>query len=564
MQATPGGVARVTNVPRITFPISHNGFEHPDQPVYGVGLTRSPDRTRSIVSFDGASADSIASCMAEFDPRALLSPALVTPVSSEVSSSFYDNPCIYDSEQYVRPAQPESPSWNIFGDGHYCSSPPQLAGIAQTTSYDDAARYVQSHVEFVSPEDPSPTPILRERYSRHTVSRCTNDHAWWYLDRPEFILKLDLDLPGSLLEVPVKEVDVVDPSYQELHAWKTNTQGEVPVMEKTSVWTPPLVLYLTDKVEGKRSIFNQLAICMNRVFAIKEDDPIIKPNQAHWPWPCFDSDDNDWEAHIVIAIFEYWRKDIPSHKVLGKAHTVLFFNYVLDHMWQVKGDGLTEMLVNLQNKQGYDPSKKVSPDTVNSFLKSLVFDWALECIRDILKELQDLLHTMALGRETSTAMSDLAFCLSFMTLVTLSQTQSRLLLLTTYNKREIGIDLPRAEADRLIVEMEREVATYIIHLHEFALKRRKIAAASPNSIDAAERHAASFGLMHKVQELTLRQFSAYPNPSLHKLGAEFSTVDQKPSRFKLPLRDIDRFDPVNTHRLCWKFVDTIIGNAQQK
>ncbi|RMZ80610.1 hypothetical protein DV738_g2547, partial [Chaetothyriales sp. CBS 135597] len=256
-------------------------------------------------------------------------------------------------------------------------------------------------------------------------------------------------------------------------------------MEKINVWTPPLLLYLTNKEESTRDIFNQLSDCMNRVFSIKENDPIIKPLQAHWPWPCFDSNDNDWEASIVIAIFEYWRKDIPSHKILGKAHTVLFFNY---------------------NTQGYDPSKKVSPDIINSFLKSLVFDWTLECTRDILKELHNLLHNMALGKETSNATSDLAFCLSFMMLVILSQTQSRLLLLTTYNKREIGIELSHAEANRLILEMEDKVATYIIHFHEFALMRRKVAPNSPNSADAAERHAEFFGLMGKVKELTLSQF----------------------------------------------------------
>ncbi|RMD41925.1 hypothetical protein DV735_g3248, partial [Chaetothyriales sp. CBS 134920] len=334
-------------------------------------------------------------------------------------------------------------------------------------------------------------------------------------------------------------------------------------MERTKVWTPPLLLYLTDKDETKQSIFNQLSDCMSRVFSVKEDDPIIKPNQVHWPWPCFDSNDNDWEAYIVIAIFEYWRKDIPSHKALGKAHTVLFFNYVLDHMWQVTGEALTEMLGNLRNTQGYDASLRVSPDIINSFLKSMVFHWTLECSTDVLKELHDLLHTMALGKDTSTAMSDLAFCLSFMMLVILGQTQSRLLLLTTYEKREIGIDLAVAEANRLIAEMEDKVATYIIRFHEFALMRRKAVASSPDSVDAAEKHAESFGLMHKVKELTMHQFSAFSDPSLHKANAEFPLVDQRPSEFGLPSLDIKRFDPLNTHRLCWKFVDAILSTQQR-
>ena len=374
------------------------------------------------------------------------------------------------------------------------------------------------------------------------------------------MLKLDLKLPGQPLNLPVKEVEVLDSAHQELHAFKTNNNnnGEAAVLRKTAVWTPPLLLYLADKPGEIREIRDQLSVCMRGVFAIREGDPRIRQDlgQCHWPWPCFDSDENDWEGYVTEEIFKYWNKDIPAHSVLGKAHALLFFAYILDHMFMVTGDALVEMLSNLQNKHGFDPNKDVSPDTVNSFLKMIVFQWFLEMAKDVLTELQTMLHSMALGKETSTARSDIAFCLSFIMLIVLGQTQSRLLLLSTYDKRETGIELPLEEAERLIIDMEREVGSYIVHFHEFALKRRKPMAASPNSIDQAERHAARFGLMQKVEELTLHQFSAYPIP-VQRFGTEFPIVGHRPRRFKLPQRVIETFDVENTHRLCWKFVEAI-------
>ena len=175
-----------------------NSFEAHEHHLIQIDGSQSPDSTFSVVSLDDASiaSGSLTSTTAELDRQRLFSPVIGTPASSEASSGFYDYPCHYDQERYVVPIQPEYQPWHTFGGGQYCCkslctesrqiipltptvSPvdhrsSQLAGIAQSASYDDAARYIQPRIEFVSPNGPSPTshqryPQIPEPWSGHPL-----------------------------------------------------------------------------------------------------------------------------------------------------------------------------------------------------------------------------------------------------------------------------------------------------------------------------------------------------------------------------------------------------------
>lgn len=356
------------------------------------------------------------------------------------------------------------------------------------------------------------------------------------------------------LEVIVKEIEVVDTTCSELQAFQTRSDSQDGMVKTTTLWNPPVVLYMTNKEMDVQQLKAQLRHWMEAVFDARNTGP----SHMRWPWPCFEHDRMNWEGEVVEAIQEYYRSDLPSHTLLQKAQCLLFFGYILDHSFVVSDDSRQNLLANLHNPPSACEldGKAIGPETVTRFIKMIVCGYALDLAKSVLTGLQDILHIMALGKETSTARTDLAFCLTFLLLVFLAQSQNRILMLAELSKMESGINLSLDEAEKHMREMEHTLGSYIIHFHEFAVKRRKPVGQQHHILDAEEHHARDKNLMEAVAKL-FSQYCAY-KPPLCKIKAEPLSANDAPETLDFQSPNIEEFDVQNTHRLCWKFVSALL------
>ena len=322
-----------------------------------------------------------------------------------------------------------------------------------------------------------------------------------------------------------------------------------------TIWNPPIVPYMTNKEYDVRQLQAQIRLWMDSIFKARYDGP----EHQRWPWPCFEHPEMNWEGEVVEKIQDYYRQELASHALLQKAQCLLFFGYILDHSFVVHEDSQETLLANLSNPpQQYELRDKViSPETITRFIKMIVYRYAHELAKTVLSGLQEILNKMALGQETSTARTDLAFCLTFLLLVFLAQSQHRMLMLAKLSEHESGIDVSMAEAEAHINEMENTLGSYMIHFHEFAVKRRKSPKESPRLFSEDERHAQAKNLMEQIKEL-FSNYCAYHQP-MPKIKAESWPSDQvRPSTLDLGEPDINVFEVRNTHRLCWKFVAALL------
>ena len=397
---------------------------------------------------------------------------------------------------------------------------------------------------------------IANRHRLSEVNKFIEDAGFWYLDRPHFKVKLETGSLSRPLEIIVKEVESMDTTGSELQAFQMRSTSQDKTVRTIKLWNPPLVPYMVNKPVDVRKLRAQLKSWMEDVFDARHTGP----ENQRWPWPCFGHVDMYWAGDVAEKIHDYYRSDLPSHALLGKAQSLLFFGYVLDNTFLVSQDSRHTLLANLQNvvpaQEGGD--MRIAPERITRFIKMIACGYAFELAQSVLAGLQELLHGMALGNQTSTARSDLAFCVTFILLVFLAQSQNRILMLAELSKTEPGINLDQDDAETHIREMEHTLGSYMIHFHEFAVKRRKHTAQPPHVRDADEQHALNMRLMEEVARL-FSEYCAYP-PLMPKIQTELSAAHTRPSTLDLESPDINInvFNMRNTHRLCWKFVSALL------
>lgn len=331
---------------------------------------------------------------------------------------------------------------------------------------------------------------------------------------------------GPPLEIPVREVDPLEQKRM-LQSFQINTEsGNI---DTRLTWDPPIVPYLTNKDSFVNSLFNQLAKSIQNVFDRKHDDGY------YWPWRCFEDLSCRWVGEVAEKIHEFHHNaaNIQYFAPIRKAHTVLYFNYLLDHPLMVKTQEDKDHLFS-QLEHHPDPAqlqKWISPETIQRFLKASIFPFLMKTTTELLAKLHETLLAMARAKPKdevvaggSLAQRDLAFSLSFMLLIIIGQTQSRLLMLhELYSKGEPGIDLGLQEAQIHIDEIEKSLGDYIINFHEFATKKRK-RPVKPNALVSPvggvyreeEIYSGNFELMKHVEGF-MRQYRTFSSVYLFPL-----------------------------------------------
>lgn len=428
---------------------------------------------------------------------------------------------------------------------------------------------------------------LEERYSMGPTNRYVEGSGFTYVhEQRHFTLRMGMGVGGPLIEMPVKEITPMD-CHRIKHTFQVNTT--TGNLEPRTTWDPPIVPYLVDKDAYVKGLFEQLGKSMKHVFERKDDH-----NAYYWPAECFDGLECKWVSEVVEQIHDFHQQagDIQYFRPIRTAHTVLYFNYMLDHPLLVRGSELQRLFNNLSDPpEQSSVLKYIAPEAVIRFIKATIFPELKKRTTALLKTLHETLLAMATTKANtpagaSVAQRDLVFSLAFMLLVIIGQTQARLLLLHELSKDQAGINLSFPEAKEHIDEVEKTLAKYIISFHDFVNKKRHRARTPLTPISPAglptrdhETHSAQFKLMERVEGLyrkyrmssltplvpfrtcTPRIPHIYIGPPKELLLINIQTGPIRPANFERGELDFKEFDKNNIHRLCWKFAETIFSIA---
>jgi hypothetical protein len=360
-----------------------------------------------------------------------------------------------------------------------------------------------------------PTPIAN-RYDLAETNRYIDGTGFTYLHhRPDFTISLSMGVGGPPLQIPVREVSPLEQKRILQSFQINNDSGSI---DTKPTWDPPIVPFSLKKDSFVNNLFNQLGNSIRSVFDRKHQ------GGYYWPWRCFEDLSCHWVGEVAEKIHEFHHNaaTVTYFDPIRKAHTALYFNYLLDHPFLVKEpEHISHLLSRLENgPDAAETPQYISPETIQRFVKASIFPFLRKTTGELLAKLHETLLAMARAKPKdeiaggSLAQRDLAFSLAFMLLIIVGQTQSRLLMLSELSKTEPGINLSLHDAQQHIDEVEEKLGRYIIHFHEFATKKRQRPRQSnvlPTPVEtrkAEEAYSANFQLMKHVEGF-MRQYCKF-------------------------------------------------------
>jgi hypothetical protein len=451
-----------------------------------------------------------------------------------------------------------------------------------------------------------PTKIA-QRYDMAQTSVYVHDSAFCYSEGDVFMLNLKIGLGGPPLRVPVKEMEPLK-SDRQLTSFQANTQRSGN--NTVDSWDPPIVLYTTDKNQFVTGLIDQLKASQQYVFTERHT------NGFWWPYKFFEMEEMDWVSEVVEKIHEFQQmsNNMAFYSSIYKAQSLLYFSYIIDHTFLVDGDEDRRMLFTHLSSPPQGTVPYINPEQISRPIKSIAYPFLVRYSTEILKELHELLLKIAKAKEPSRADHDLAFCLSFMMLVFISASQSRIVMLKELSKTEPEIKVSETDCKEFLQTIETEVATYIIHFHEFATKKRRKSSTSPaaaspldmemggmdntSSKPLEEQYAIRFNLMGCIEDI-MQSHRAYHNlyyhhhhhhqpntasvfPRASRTGNQQRKKDKDISNKKnmmtdplpwtagpnlkrphevgvVPKPDVTQFEVQNLHQLCWRFMEIALA-----
>lgn len=267
-------------------------------------------------------------------------------------------------------------------------------------------------------------------------------------------------------------------------------------------------------------------------------------HENDWAWHWFNKRSESFAGNTMKLICEYFKSDISQHRILRDVLALSFFNYIFIYSFNVPDENLStvqqRMEVNIPKNAEY-----ISPSIINLYIKMLM----LPALRDVVKRTLKGLEVLLLDQQNGRAWRrDLIFCVAFVVLAYLGRTQVSVLQFANQPASGSSKVLTHQAAAQQVLKMEREVADLIIKYHEQFLTpspRRKAARPATEAEQACEEHAQRFGLMEKVRKLK--------SEHLHNM----------PKSLDPQCKPVGDFIATNTTRMCWKFVNAIVPDAEQ-
>lgn len=245
-------------------------------------------------------------------------------------------------------------------------------------------------------------------------------------------------------------------------------------------------------------------------------------------------------------ICEYFQASVPQHRILKEALALSFFNYIFIYSFNIPDDHVPVLQQRIE-AQIPPGAEYISPSIINLYIKMLMLPALRDVVKRTLKGLEQLLLDQQNGRVWR---RDLIFCVSFIVLAYLGRTQVSVLQFANQPAKDRSKALTPQAATQQVLEMEREIADLIIKYHTQFLTpspRRKASNVVATEIEQrCEEHAQQFRLMDKIRRLR----------SEH--------LDSIPASLEPQCDMVGDFIANNTTRLCWKFVQTILPEADVK
>lgn len=214
----------------------------------------------------------------------------------------------------------------------------------------------------------------------------------------------------------------------------------------------------------------------------------LDERDSRWEWYVFPrGKEQAWQRNVLGQICRLLDPKNTEHATLEIAMELTFFNHLLTHAFVVPDEHIkwlyTQKLQHPQFKNRIPAGGvTVAPRPVNMYLSMIV----LNKVR--LQAVATLEHINKLfeSRDDSALVGTLAFCESFLLLMVLAQLQRSVLEHARLGKDVYDETITIEDAKRLINEMEDELATPIVELCVFKLrkisKKRKASSSSSMAI----------------------------------------------------------------------------------
>jgi hypothetical protein len=273
-----------------------------------------------------------------------------------------------------------------------------------------------------------------------------------------------------------------------------------PVMQKVEQASPPVIPVSSNEPRtAEQQISETLELWLRR---------FLDEKGSNWHWYAFPKDkEQAWERNILGQICDLLDPNNEEHAKLEVAMELTFFNHLLTHSFAVPREHIEWLYTKkLQHPLFKDrppaDNVEVVPRAVNTYLAMIV----LHKVKLLAESTLEHINKLFSSRDDSLLTGTLAFCESHLFMMVLAQLQKSILQRAKLDGvYETSITVQ--DAKRLIKEMEDELATPIVELCVFKLrkisKKRKPAGAVPLVEDpAATTDQAAIRFFNNVRRLT--------------------------------------------------------------
>lgn len=265
--------------------------------------------------------------------------------------------------------------------------------------------------------------------------------------------------------------------------------------------SPPLIPYVVaEREQVEEQVSENLELWLQRFLDDRGSD---------WQWYVFPKlVEQAWERNILGQICYLLNPSNIEHKTLQVAMELTLFNHLLTHSFTVP-DGHIEWLYNkkLQHPhyKNHTPlGVEVCPGAVNAFLAMII----LHKVEVQAKLTLEHIDEPFVSRDDSMLTGTLVFCESFLFVMVLAQLQNSVLEHAKMDSNVYETTISIEEAKQLMKTMEDELATPVIELCVFKLrkvfKKRKSEASAPSNRELEsstdESMTRFFDNLHKITE----------------------------------------------------------------
>ena len=407
------------------------------------------------------------------------------------------------------------------------------------------------------------TPLEFERVltfiSTHTESYLPGQSAFHlpltqYLDTGEE----EAEPQQKYLWLQVREAEPLGPKLLRKRAFSGVDTEAGPVCQEVELEAPVLVPYIQP---GKHQ---ELEKDVNDIF--KRWLLQFLERDSRWEWYVFPrGKEHAWQRNVLGQICRLLNPEYTEHADLEVAMELTFFVHLLTHSFVVPEEQIkwlyTQKLQHPQfrNRVPAD-GVTVAPRPVNMYLGMIV----LNKVRLQANATLEHLNKLFASRDDSILVCTLAFCESFLFLMVLAQLQRSVMEHAILGKEVYDEAITVQEAKRLITEMEDELATPIIELCVYKLRKISKKRKAPASMAIPEDGVAEADRMPTRFFDNLRAITEQSGRSIWCSGchkyAKQQAVNSRVLSSQTNLGEIDEksFGVRNIQRLLKRLYDAVL------